>query len=70
MNTCIVMQGYVCFCRPCIPAPAHKKAASTLATTLGSTAFPNVVTIIVLVVMSVALLVYRLNRDLRMPVVS
>ncbi len=64
------MQGYVCFCWPCIPAPAHKKAASTLATTLGSTAFSIVVTIIVLVVVSVALLVYRLNRDLRMPVVS
>jgi len=58
------------FCRPCIPAPAHKKAASTLAKTLGSTAFSIVVTIIVLVVVSVALLVYMLNRDLRMPVVS
>ncbi|KAL0036293.1 hypothetical protein WJX77_001120 [Trebouxia sp. C0004] len=61
-------QGYVCFCRPCIPAPAHKKAASTLAKTLGSTAFSIVVTIIVLVVVAVALLVYRLNRDFRVPV--
>ncbi|DBA87007.1 TPA: hypothetical protein ACH3X2_000386 [Trebouxia sp. C0005] len=61
-------QGYVCYCRPCIPAPAHKKAASTLAKTLGSTAFSIVVTIIVLVVVSVALLVYKLNRDFKMPV--
>ncbi len=70
INAHIVLQGYVCFCRPCIPAPAHKKAASTLAKTLGSTAFSIVVTIITLVVVAVALLVYSLNRDLRVPVVS
>jgi hypothetical protein len=60
----------VCFCRPCIPTPAHKKQASTLAKTLGSAAFSIVVTIIVLVVVAVALLVYRLKRNFRVPVVS
>ncbi|DBA98968.1 TPA: hypothetical protein ACH3X1_014308 [Trebouxia sp. C0004] len=59
-----------CFCRPDIPAPAPTKEASPLAKTLCSTAFSIVETLLVLVVAAVALLVYRLNKDFRVPRVT
>lgn len=64
------MQGYNCYCEPCVPAPQHKKAATSLATTLGSTALAAVVTIIALLAAAVGALVYKWKQDSKRPMVS
>ena len=63
------MQGYKCYCQPCVPTPQHA-ARRTAGAGVGVAALTVILFVSVLVLIATGVLAYKLQQEVKMPPVS
>lgn len=71
IRSCIltVLQGYRCYCQPCVPAPEQHTAATADAQ-ISVAALTIILMVAVVVLGSIGVIVYKLHHEVKMPAVT